>query len=213
MGAQVPDLPVVEFETAKSWEAWLREHHATSDGVWLKIAKQGTGVTTVTMPEVIDVALCWGWIDGLRHKHDDVYFRQRMTPAEVAQPLVADQPRQGRGAHRRGPHAAARGARGRGGESRRPVGRRLRGRPHHRGARRPHPCAAPQRRGAARVRAASTARTATRSCTGSTTPSAPTPAPVASSSSSRCSPTAAPSTDAADQGEPTDDRQPALEDR
>jgi len=48
--------------------------------VWLKIAKKGTGVETVTMPDVIGVALCWGWIDGLRHKHDDVYFRQRMTP-------------------------------------------------------------------------------------------------------------------------------------
>jgi uncharacterized protein YdeI (YjbR/CyaY-like superfamily) len=77
---QVPDLPVMEFRTAKAWDAWLREHHDSSDGVWLRIAKQGSGVVTVTMPEVIDVALCWGWIDGLRHKHDDVYFRQRMTP-------------------------------------------------------------------------------------------------------------------------------------
>jgi uncharacterized protein YdeI (YjbR/CyaY-like superfamily) len=80
MGTQVPDLPVMEFASAKAWEAWLRKQHDTSDGVWLKIAKKGTGVETVTMPEVIDVALCYGWIDGLRHKHDDVYFRQRMTP-------------------------------------------------------------------------------------------------------------------------------------
>ena len=70
----------MEFASAKAWETWLRKHHDSSDGVWLSIAKQGTGVVTVTMPEVIDVALCWGWIDGLRHKHDDVYFRQRMTP-------------------------------------------------------------------------------------------------------------------------------------
>jgi uncharacterized protein YdeI (YjbR/CyaY-like superfamily) len=80
MAEQVPDLPVMEFDTATAWEAWLQQHHDTSDGVWLKIAKKGTGVVTVTMPEVIDVALCYGWIDGLRHKHDDVYFRQRMTP-------------------------------------------------------------------------------------------------------------------------------------
>jgi uncharacterized protein YdeI (YjbR/CyaY-like superfamily) len=80
MGTQIPDLPVMEFASAKTWEAWLRDHHDSSPGVWLKIAKKGTGVKTVTMPEVIDVALCWGWIDGLRHKHDDVYFRQRMTP-------------------------------------------------------------------------------------------------------------------------------------
>ena len=83
MGAQVSDPPVMEFATATAWETWLRKHHDTSDGVWLRIAKQGTGVKTVTMPEVIDVALCWGWIDGLRHKHDDVYFRQRMTPRKA----------------------------------------------------------------------------------------------------------------------------------
>jgi uncharacterized protein YdeI (YjbR/CyaY-like superfamily) len=80
MGDQVADLPVMEFASVKAWETWLRKHHDTSDGIWLKIAKKGTGVVTVTMPEVIDVALCYGWIDGLRHKHDDVYFRQRMTP-------------------------------------------------------------------------------------------------------------------------------------
>ena len=75
--------PVMEFASAKAWETWLRKHHDTSDGVWLKIAKKGTGVETVTMPEVIDVALCYGWIDGLRHKHDDVYFRQRITPRKT----------------------------------------------------------------------------------------------------------------------------------
>jgi uncharacterized protein YdeI (YjbR/CyaY-like superfamily) len=80
MAEQVPDLPVMEFASAEEWDAWLAEHHDSSAGVWLRIAKQGTGVVTVTMPEVIEIALCWGWIDGLRHKHDDVYFRQRMTP-------------------------------------------------------------------------------------------------------------------------------------
>jgi uncharacterized protein YdeI (YjbR/CyaY-like superfamily) len=80
MAEQVPDLPVMEFASVKAWAAWLAKHHASSPGVWLKIAKKGTGVDTVTMPEVIETALCWGWIDGLRHRHDDVYFRQRMTP-------------------------------------------------------------------------------------------------------------------------------------
>ncbi len=80
MAEQVPDLPVMELASVKAWDAWLAKHHASSPGVWLKIAKKGTGVATVTMPEVIETALCWGWIDGLRHKHDDVYFRQRMTP-------------------------------------------------------------------------------------------------------------------------------------
>ena len=80
MAEQVPDLPVMELASAEAWDKWLAKHHASSPGVWLKIAKKGTGVAAVTMPEVIETALCWGWIDGLRHRHDDVYFRQRMTP-------------------------------------------------------------------------------------------------------------------------------------
>ena len=80
MAEQVPDLPVEEFASAKQWERWLARNHATSPGVWLKIAKKGSGVETVSHPEALEVALCYGWIDGLRHKHDDVYFRQRFTP-------------------------------------------------------------------------------------------------------------------------------------
>jgi uncharacterized protein YdeI (YjbR/CyaY-like superfamily) len=80
MAEQVPDLPVMEFASSKAWSTWLAKHHDSSAGVWLKVAKKGTGVTTITIPEALDVALCYGWIDGLRHKHDDVYFRQRYTP-------------------------------------------------------------------------------------------------------------------------------------
>ena len=80
MAEQVPDLPVEEFASAKAWERWLARHHASSAGVWLRIAKQGTGVTTVDYADALDVALCYGWIDGVRHKHDDRYFRQRFTP-------------------------------------------------------------------------------------------------------------------------------------
>ncbi len=80
MGAQVPDLPVEEFASAKAWTSWLVTHHASSPGVWLKIAKKDTGVVTVGITDAIEVALCYGWIDGLRHRHDDVYFRQRFTP-------------------------------------------------------------------------------------------------------------------------------------
>jgi len=101
MTEAVAGLPVMEFASAKDWERWLARNHGKSDGVWLKIAKKGTGVDTVGYPEAVDVALCYGWIDGLRHKHDDVYFRQRMTPRkarsrwskinrEKAEALVAD---------------------------------------------------------------------------------------------------------------------------
>jgi len=77
---QRPDLPVEEFASAKAWERWLARNHARSPGVWLKIAKQASGVTTVSHAEALEVALCFGWIDGVRHRHDDVYFRQRFTP-------------------------------------------------------------------------------------------------------------------------------------
>ena len=80
MAEQVPDLPVEEFSSAKAWERWLARHHATSPGVWLKIAKKGSGTATVDVTAAIEVALCYGWIDGLRHAHDDTYFRQRFTP-------------------------------------------------------------------------------------------------------------------------------------
>jgi uncharacterized protein YdeI (YjbR/CyaY-like superfamily) len=83
MSEQVAGLPVMEFGSAKEWERWLARNHAKSAGVWLKIAKKGSGVDTVGYPEAVDVALCYGWIDGLRHKHDDVYFRQRMTPRKA----------------------------------------------------------------------------------------------------------------------------------
>jgi uncharacterized protein YdeI (YjbR/CyaY-like superfamily) len=77
---EVAGLPLLELASAEEWERWLARHHATSDGVWLKIAKQGSGDTTVTYADAVEGALCQGWIDGLRQKHDDVYFRQRMTP-------------------------------------------------------------------------------------------------------------------------------------
>jgi uncharacterized protein YdeI (YjbR/CyaY-like superfamily) len=80
MAEQVPDLPVEELASANAWERWLARNHATSPGLWLKIAKKGTGTITVDITDAIEIALCYGWIDGLRHKHDDVYFRQRFTP-------------------------------------------------------------------------------------------------------------------------------------
>jgi uncharacterized protein YdeI (YjbR/CyaY-like superfamily) len=71
---------VLAFESDAHWEAWLEEHHATSDGVWLKIAKKASGIPSVAYPEVLDTALCFGWIDGQRKALDDRYFLQRFTP-------------------------------------------------------------------------------------------------------------------------------------
>jgi uncharacterized protein YdeI (YjbR/CyaY-like superfamily) len=74
------DLPILAFATHGAWEAWLDEHHAASEGLWLKIAKKGSGIETVSYPEALEVALCYGWIDGQKASFDDRYWLQRFTP-------------------------------------------------------------------------------------------------------------------------------------
>jgi uncharacterized protein YdeI (YjbR/CyaY-like superfamily) len=74
------DLPVIPFATPSEFVAWLDEHHATADGVWIKMAKKASGIPSVTAPEALDAALCFGWIDGLRRGLDDTWFLQRYTP-------------------------------------------------------------------------------------------------------------------------------------
>lgn len=76
----MPDLPIIPFESQQAWENWLEENHATSAGLWLKIAKKDSGHQSVTHAEALDVALCFGWIDGQRNKLDDQYFLQKFTP-------------------------------------------------------------------------------------------------------------------------------------
>ncbi len=73
-------LPVVAFDSAETWEAWLAEHHADSGGLWLKIAKKAAPERTVTYGEALDVALCYGWIDGQKRPYDDRFWLQRFTP-------------------------------------------------------------------------------------------------------------------------------------
>ena len=72
--------PVVWFETQNDWDNWLAENHPKSNGVWLKIAKKGKGVTSVNYAEALDVAICYGWIDGQKQKFDDQFFLQKFTP-------------------------------------------------------------------------------------------------------------------------------------
>jgi uncharacterized protein YdeI (YjbR/CyaY-like superfamily) len=73
-------LPTHEFEHPKAWGTWLAKHHAASAGLWLKLAKKGSGQTTVTYAEALEVALCWGWIDGQRAACDEAYWLQKFTP-------------------------------------------------------------------------------------------------------------------------------------
>jgi uncharacterized protein YdeI (YjbR/CyaY-like superfamily) len=73
-------LPQLSFVSAAEWEAWMEANHDTSDGVWLKLAKKGSGIPSVTLAEALEVCLCFGWIDGLRKALDDSYYLQRYTP-------------------------------------------------------------------------------------------------------------------------------------
>lgn len=74
------DLPVRLFRNAAAWEKWLAANAAKAGGMWLKIAKKGAGVASVSYPEALDVALCHGWIDGLKKSLDETFFLQRFTP-------------------------------------------------------------------------------------------------------------------------------------
>jgi uncharacterized protein YdeI (YjbR/CyaY-like superfamily) len=80
------DLETLPFASAAELRRWLSANHATSPGIWLKIAKKGTGIATVTYDEAVDEALCFGWIDGQRNRLDDAYFRQRFTPRTARSP-------------------------------------------------------------------------------------------------------------------------------
>ncbi len=68
------------FKTARAFETWLRKHHASSEGLWLQLAKKGADEPTITYPEAVEIALCWGWIDGQKKSLDGQHFLQRFTP-------------------------------------------------------------------------------------------------------------------------------------
>ena len=73
-------LPILSFESPQSWETWLNEQHSTSKGIWLKIAKKETGIPSISYAEALDVALCYGWIDGQKAALDDQFWLQKFTP-------------------------------------------------------------------------------------------------------------------------------------
>jgi len=74
------DLPVVLFPSQEAWEAWLSQQGMVSEGLWVKLAKKGSGIDSVTYAEAVEVALCYGWIDGQARRFDDDYYLQRFTP-------------------------------------------------------------------------------------------------------------------------------------
>lgn len=74
------ELPTLLFADAAAFEAWLEEHHGEPDGIWLQIAKKDAPEPSITYAEAVELALCFGWIDGLRRALDATHFLQRFTP-------------------------------------------------------------------------------------------------------------------------------------
>jgi uncharacterized protein YdeI (YjbR/CyaY-like superfamily) len=77
----IPDRGKIKsFRTEGAFAAWMRANHARETELWLKIHKKGSGLPTVTNAQALDVALCWGWIDGIRKSLDARSFLQRYSP-------------------------------------------------------------------------------------------------------------------------------------
>jgi uncharacterized protein YdeI (YjbR/CyaY-like superfamily) len=68
------------FKTQKAWETWLAKYFDSADGVWLKLAKKSAKLQSVNYSEALEVALCYGWIDGQKQSYDDKFWLQKFTP-------------------------------------------------------------------------------------------------------------------------------------
>jgi uncharacterized protein YdeI (YjbR/CyaY-like superfamily) len=92
---------VVPFQTREAFEAWLATHHADKPGLWVKFAKKGRRIASISFPEALEVAMCFGWVDSKLHRYDDDYYVLRYQPRrlrstwsarnmELAERLTAD---------------------------------------------------------------------------------------------------------------------------
>jgi len=70
----------VFFATPEEFRAWLVEHHATASELWVGFFKKGSGRPSITWPEAVDEALCFGWVDSVRQRIDDERYTNRFTP-------------------------------------------------------------------------------------------------------------------------------------
>ncbi len=73
-------IPIIQFEQQTDWADWLDQYYATSSGVWLCLAKKASDIQSITYGEALEVALCYGWIDGQKRRYDDQAWLQKFTP-------------------------------------------------------------------------------------------------------------------------------------
>lgn len=74
------DLPVKAFATARAWERWLAKESATSEGLWIRLARPGSEIVSISYEDAVEVALCYGWIDGQKAAVDEEFWLQRFAP-------------------------------------------------------------------------------------------------------------------------------------
>src|SRR5690606_31691965 len=73
-------IPIIEFKTAETFETWLEKNHDKSSGLWIKIFKKNSGNKTINYAEALDIALCYGWIDGQKQAYDEQAWLQKFCP-------------------------------------------------------------------------------------------------------------------------------------
>lgn len=74
------DLQIISFKSSKAWAGWLAKNHSKSAGIWIRCFKKNSGVASITHPEALEEALCYGWIDGQAKKYDEESWLQKFTP-------------------------------------------------------------------------------------------------------------------------------------
>jgi uncharacterized protein YdeI (YjbR/CyaY-like superfamily) len=75
-----PSMEPAFFRSPSEFRAWLEAHHASARELWVGYHKRGTGTPSLTWPESVDEALCFGWIDGVRRSVDSQRYAIRFTP-------------------------------------------------------------------------------------------------------------------------------------
>jgi uncharacterized protein YdeI (YjbR/CyaY-like superfamily) len=74
------ELPVILFETPSDWAQWIEKNQESSTGLWVRLAKKGSGITSIDYQQALEVALCYGWIDGQKKSYDETSWLQKFTP-------------------------------------------------------------------------------------------------------------------------------------
>ena len=79
-GKKPDHAPKLLFKDEKAWAAWLQKNHQTSTGVWMRVAKKDSGLESVSYPEALEVAICYGWIDGQKRPENERTWLQKFLP-------------------------------------------------------------------------------------------------------------------------------------